>query len=354
MNVYQKTENQNLAINAARAIGCQVVNVGAADLINGSPILILGLLWQIIKLQLTSSITLKECPELVLLLDDSEELDDLLKLSPEEILLRWFNYHLKQSGSDRRVTNFGPDLNDSESYSILLNQISKCGLVPPGSSMARATKVIQNANVLGVEAFIQPNDIVKGNKKLNLGFVAQIFNTNSGLTITEEELADFDFAGLDLDDAGDTREERIFRMWINSLNINDLYINDLFGDLCDGVAILRVMDKVEPGIVSWGKVNMNPKNKFKRVENCNYAVTLGKQMKFSMVNIGGLDIVDKNKKLILGIIWQLMRRHTINILTHLTPGDKLVEDKEITAWANSKVKDSGKSTTTVSRQCIIT
>ena len=122
-------------------------------------------------------------------------------------------------------------------------------------------------------------------------------------------------------------------MWINSLNIEGLYVNDLFGDLCDGVAILKVMDKVQPGIVSWRKVNMTPKNKFKRVENCNYAVTLAKQMKFSMVNIGGLDICDKNKKLILGIIWQLMRAHTINILTSLTPGDicctcKQAEDRQ--------------------------
>jgi plastin-1 len=33
MNVYQKTENQNLAINAAKSIGCQVTNIGAGDLI---------------------------------------------------------------------------------------------------------------------------------------------------------------------------------------------------------------------------------------------------------------------------------------------------------------------------------
>merc|ERR1719424_2181296 len=128
MNVYQKTENQNLAINAARAIGCQVVNVGAADLIEGRPILILGLIWQIIKLQLTSNISLKDCPELVLLLEEGEELEDLLKLSAEDILLRWINYHLKNAGSARRVTNFGSDLKDSECYSILLNQIAKCGL----------------------------------------------------------------------------------------------------------------------------------------------------------------------------------------------------------------------------------
>tara|TARA_B110000305_G_scaffold185432_1_gene206362 strand:- start:256 stop:747 length:492 start_codon:yes stop_codon:yes gene_type:complete len=71
-------------------------------------------------------------------------------------------------------------------------------------------------------------------------------------------------------------------------------------------------------------------------------VTLGKQMKFSMVNIGGLDILEKNKKLILGIIWQLMRKHTVNILTSLTPGDKTVTDKEIVSWANGKVQKAGK------------
>ena len=116
------------------------------------------------------------------------QLEDLLKLSAEDILLRWFNYHLKNAGSARRVTNFGSDLKDSECYSILLNQISKCGLVGAGDDKAKATQVIANANAMGVESFIQPGDIVKGNKKLNLGFCAQIFNTNSGLVISEEEV----------------------------------------------------------------------------------------------------------------------------------------------------------------------
>jgi hypothetical protein len=159
--------------------------VGAADLIEGRPILILGLVWQIIKLQLTHSISLKDCPELVLLLEDGEELDDLLKLSAEDILLRWFNYHLKNSGSARRVNNFGSDLKDSECYSILLNQIAKCGLANASDPLAKAGQVIANANGMGVESFIEPKSIVAGNKKLNLGFCAQIFNTNHGLVISE-------------------------------------------------------------------------------------------------------------------------------------------------------------------------
>jgi plastin-1 len=55
------------------------------------------------------------------------------------------------------------------------------------------------------------------------------------------------------------------------------------------------------------RVNLEPKSRFKEVENGNYAVDLGKMLKFSMINVGGLDIVDGNKKLILAIIWQLMR-----------------------------------------------
>ena len=90
----------------------------------GRPILILGLLWQIIRMQLLSQISIKNYPELVLLLDEGkqedhvvvvvvvvdddddnvtynivgEELASLLKLTPEDILLRWFNYHLKRGG----------------------------------------------------------------------------------------------------------------------------------------------------------------------------------------------------------------------------------------------------------------
>lgn len=53
-----------------------------------------------------------------------ESLSDLLALSPEEILLRWFNYHLEKAGSTRRVHNFTGDIKDSECYTILLNQIA--------------------------------------------------------------------------------------------------------------------------------------------------------------------------------------------------------------------------------------
>jgi plastin-1 len=107
------TENQNLALNAAKAIGCQVINIGAQDLIEGRPHLVLGLVWQVIRIQLLAQITLRNVPELVLLLEEEETLADFLKLHPELILLRWLNYHLAKAGSTRTVKNFGSDLSVS-------------------------------------------------------------------------------------------------------------------------------------------------------------------------------------------------------------------------------------------------
>ncbi len=51
-------ENLNLALNSASAIGCHLVNIGALDLKAGKPHLVLGLLWQIIKIGLFADIEL--------------------------------------------------------------------------------------------------------------------------------------------------------------------------------------------------------------------------------------------------------------------------------------------------------
>ena len=64
-------------------------------------------------------------------------------------------------------------------------------------------------------------------------------------------------------------------------------------------------------------------------------------MKFSLVGIGGVDIMNANKKLILAVVWQLMRRHTLNVLTSIGNGKK-ADDKFIINWANQIVKDNGK------------
>jgi hypothetical protein len=49
ISVYKQHENHTLALNSASSIGCNIVNIGAQDLMEGKPHLVLGLLWQVIK-----------------------------------------------------------------------------------------------------------------------------------------------------------------------------------------------------------------------------------------------------------------------------------------------------------------
>lgn len=342
LNIYEKTENHNLSINAAKSIGCSVVNIGPSDLIEGKPILVLGLVWQIIKIQLTSTINLKNHPELMRLLLDGESLEEFMKLPPDQILLRWVNYHLRAAGHPKTVNNFSSDLQDATAYSVLLHHIApeQCDLCHESTPEERAAHVIRNARRLEVETFLKPRDITSGNPKLNMSFVAQLFNTCPALDVVAEELKQLE--EILYDDVGDTREERVFRMWINSLAIDGVYINHLFSDMRDGINLLKVFEKIEKGIVSWQKVNLVAPNKFKQVENCNYCVVLGKQMKFSLVNIGGADIFEGAKKLILSVIWQSMRYQQLKLLSELAKGRSEITDKDIIDWANAKVRSGGR------------
>lgn len=102
INNFQMTENNNIVISSSKAIGCSVVNVGASDIIDGREHLILGLIWQIIRRGLLSKIDIKLHPELYRLLDEDETLEQFLRLPPDQILLRWFNYHLKAANWHRR------------------------------------------------------------------------------------------------------------------------------------------------------------------------------------------------------------------------------------------------------------
>jgi len=72
LNNFKITENQNLVINSAKAIGCQVINVGGTDLMEGKVHLVLGLIWQIIRIGLLSAINLKNHPYLIRLLEPGE------------------------------------------------------------------------------------------------------------------------------------------------------------------------------------------------------------------------------------------------------------------------------------------
>ena len=340
INIFQQVENLNLAISAAKSIGLRIIGLNYDNILDGKNyIMVLGLLWQIVKVVVMKNIQLKMHPELIRLLNPGEQHSDLLKLSPEQLLLRWFNYHLRAAGYEKKITNFSGDVKDSEKYTVLLHQLNKnlCdnSALHDTDLRVRAQKVINNSKKLGAESYITPDDICAGNSKLNTLFVASIFNAYPGLDPpTEEEI---DAAKMLDDDIEGAREERAFRMWINSLGLNDqdgnvIYINNLYEESKDGLVLLRTLHKIKPGVVNWKMVDVRPKNPFKRMSNCVEVIDASKRSNYHIIGIGGRDICEGNKKYILAIVWQMMRAHSLQII-----GDQTEEG--LIAWGNSRLDD---------------
>lgn len=275
-----------------------------------------------------------------------------------------------------RVTNFTKDVSDGENYTILLNQLKpdQCSKSPLQTSdlHQRAEQVLQNADKIGCRRFLTANSLVAGNPKLNLAFVANLFNTWPGLAPLEEaeappEIEDFDAEG--------EREARVFTLWLNSLDVEpgvynffeNLKVGLALSARCeklvvytstresraespqDGYILLQGFDKVIPGSVIWRRVS-KPKedqelSRFKAVENTNYAVDLAKSNGMHIVGIQGSDITDGTRTLVLGLVWQLMRLSINQTLASISKNGKGVTDTEMVKWANEKVKQGGKGST---------
>ncbi|XWS76003.1 hypothetical protein CRYUN_Cryun01aG0140200 [Craigia yunnanensis] len=344
LNPWERNENHTLCLNSAKAIGCTVVNIGTQDFIEGRRHLVLGLISQIIKIQLLADLNLKKTPQLVELVDDCKDVEELMSLPPEKILLRWMNFQLKKSAYKKTVTNFSTDVKDAEAYAQLLNVLapehSNSSTLAVKDPLQRAKLVLEHADRMGCKRYLTAKDIVDGSPNLNLAFVAHIFQHRNGLSTQTKQIS---FLETLPDDAQVSREERVFRFWINSLG-NSTYINNVFEDLRNGWILLETLDKVSPGIVNWKVANKPPiKLPFKKVENCNQVVKIGKQLKFSLVNMAGNDIVQGNKKLILAYLWQLMRYNILQLLKNLKfhSHGKQITDVDILRWANTKVSNSG-------------
>lgn len=344
-NAFQMTENNNVVIQSAKAIGCSVVNIGPQDLTDGREHLILGLIWQIVRRGLLSKIDLKHHPELYRLLEEGEELDAFLKLPPDQILLRWFNYHLKAANWGRRVSNFSKDVSDGENYTVLLHQIKPdtCDKAPlqENDLMTRAEMVLQRADAIGCRKYLTPGSMIAGNPKLNLAFVATLFNTWPSLEPLEEqpqlEVEDFDAEG--------EREARVFTLWLNSLDVQPGVFH-LFEDLKDGNILMQAFDKVSPGSVNWKRVSRPREgqelSRFKMVENTNYVLDVARANNLQLVGIQGADITDGAKTLTLGLVWQIMRMNITKTLAELSRTGKSVSDTEMLQWANNRLKSASK------------
>ncbi|KAJ6253660.1 fimbrin-1 [Anaeramoeba flamelloides] len=341
-------ENHTLCINSALAIGCNVKGITAKALINEEENSCLQFCWEIIKQGLLSKISLLNHPELSELCQGSESMQELTSISPEDLLLRWVNYLITKSGYNNEKNklicqNFDNDLKDGLIFGIILNQIDnkKCPIEPILQSQGietRADYLANNATNLGINYFICTESLIKIEPKLNLAFLAYLFDQKNGIkTETNTNI------NIRMPDFG-TREERSFRLWINSLGVKPKVYN-LYEDLRDGNILAQVIDKVAPpNTVNWKKIKTNCINMYEKILNCNYVVDLGKNLNLKLRTTGGRDIYDAKRVMVLGYVWQLMRYHVMAILKKLNVLKGLkIDDSSMVNWANLQVKNAKKS-----------
>jgi len=335
LNNFTTLENLTCAFNSAKGVGINIVAIRPKDIVEQKVHLVLGILWQLIKQALFAAISVEKVPGIIRLLEPGETLQDLMALGPEAILLRWMNYHLKAAGSDRRVKNFTDDIKDSVAYTTVLNQISKkkCLMDPLKQTepLKRAESMLQEADKIKCRKFVNPRVVVAGHQKLNLAFVAFMFRTCPALDPMEAPPV-----------IVETREEKTFRNWLNSLGVNP-FLSELYGPLTDGLILLQAWEKMAPGSVEQRRVEKTPKNPFQKLGNCGMVVEVGKAQGLSLVGVGGKNIYDKDRTLVLGLLFQMFKYHQLLILQQATGDTKRKSDDEIVAWANNTVKTAGKS-----------
>ncbi|KAK4047110.1 hypothetical protein OIO90_006312 [Microbotryomycetes sp. JL221] len=105
-------------------------------------------------------------------------------------------------------------------------------------------------------------------------------------------------------------QNKVFCKWLNArLTPRFEPVTDLGKDFQDGTRLIQLVEVLTEQ--SLGRYNRDPNHRVQKFENARHALERIKQMGVHLTNIGPEDIVDGNRKLILGMIWSLVLRFTI-------------------------------------------
>ncbi|MFS7931691.1 putative calponin domain, CH domain superfamily, fimbrin/Plastin [Helianthus anomalus] len=110
LNPWERNENHTLCLNFAKAIGCTIVNIGTHVLVEGRPHLLLGLISQIVKIQLLATVDIKKTPELATMVEDSKEAEELMDLAPEKGSSKMDELPVEQIRLQKRSYRLSSDL----------------------------------------------------------------------------------------------------------------------------------------------------------------------------------------------------------------------------------------------------
>ena len=96
----------------------------------------------------------------------------------------------------------------------------------------------------------------------------------------------------------------------NKISTRTTPVQSLVTDLSDGIVLVHLLEVLSNE--SLGRYASKPKLRVQRFENVNKSLEFIKSKGIQMTNIGAEDVVDGNRKIILGLIWTLILRFTIS------------------------------------------
>lgn len=131
-----------------------------------------------------------------------------------------------------------------------------------------------------------------------------------------------------------------FTNWVNNaLSSRALRIESLETDFEDGLVLMALIEILSGRKIT--QVNKRPRMRAQKAGNLSVALQHVKDDGVRLVNIGPEDILDHNKKIILGLIWALILRYQIIGIEAGSPKAILLEwvNKKIAPYPVAKVTD---------------
>ncbi|KAM0790463.1 hypothetical protein ACM66B_003340 [Microbotryomycetes sp. NB124-2] len=141
-------------------------------------------------------------------------------------------------------------------------------------------------------------------------------------------------------------QNKVFCKWLNA-RLTPRYepVTDLGKDFQDGTRLIQLVEVLTEQ--SLGRYNREPHHRVQKFENARHALERIKEMGVHLTNIGPEDIVDGNRKLILGMIWSLVLRFSIADIeeegTHAKEGLLLWCQRRTQPYAEVDVQNFSKS-----------
>eukprot|EP01104_Vermistella_antarctica_P012828 TRINITY_DN3785_c0_g1_i1.p1 TRINITY_DN3785_c0_g1~~TRINITY_DN3785_c0_g1_i1.p1 ORF type:complete len:1558 (-),score=732.09 TRINITY_DN3785_c0_g1_i1:173-4762(-) len=104
-------------------------------------------------------------------------------------------------------------------------------------------------------------------------------------------------------------QQKTFTKWINShMSKKGLEVTDVQEDFENGIKLVQFLEIIGEDEI---KYNKNPRIRIQKIENVNRALEYLKSKNVHLVAISSENIVDKDLKLILGMIWTIIQKFAI-------------------------------------------